>query len=306
MVGTFRYKCIQSPQSGQPVYSCFLTAQGQTATFTSMRKRILLPLLVLLLLCATLAASLLLFGRVVCLVDATYYRTVYRANERTLRRQLLLKGYFLSSVEVVPSEFDELILTALAEQNRTRSLHVVLSPLLTELMLQLNPADLVKMNLIGIGDMYADTAIFLSILKPTQFFDWQEAEKKLGTMGSALVLTQQDQKHHAFDSSRTVVQKEDETDQAFAERLETLAHQRGLLTLFAPQLGPWAMNMLTSSALSWVVDAAYLPLVEDQYLQGVVSDDLAQGVLSVLRGEHGMVQLTKRYFTEREIGGSWL
>ena len=257
----------------------------------------------MLLLCATLAAYFLLLGRIVCMVDATYYRTVYRTNERTLKRQLLLRGYRLSSVELVPSDLDDRLL---AETHKPRNLHVVLSPLLTELVEKHKLTGLEKDHLIGIGSAHSDRSRFSSYLIPNQSFDWQKAQKELGARGSALVLTYEGQRHHAFDSSRTVVQQEDETDQAFSKRLETLGKHQGLLTLFAPELGPWAMDLLSASALSWVVDATYLPLVEREYLQGVVADDLAHGILSALRGEKETVQLTKRYFTEREIGGSLL
>lgn len=304
MVNTFRYKCIQSPESGQPVYIRFLTPRGRPATFTGMRKRILLPLLVMLLLCATLATYFLLFGHIVCLVDATYYRTVYRANERTLKRQLLLSGYRLSSVEVVPSKLDDSLLAGLAEKHKTSTLYVVLSPLLTELVEKHKLTGLENMHLIGIGDAHPDESRFFSYLIPNQSFDWQEAQKELGARGSALVLTSEGRQQHAFDSSRTVVQQEGETDQAFSKRLETLGKQQGLLTIFAPELGPWAMDLLSTSALSWVIDATYLPLVEREYLQGIVADDLAHGILSALRGDKDTVQLTKRCFTEREIGGS--
>jgi len=306
MVGTFRYKCIQSPQSGQPVYSRLLTLQACTATFLRMRKPILLSLLVVALLGATLSACLLYRGRVVFLVDATYSRTVYHANERTLKRRLLLNGYLPSSLEVVPSEFDEQLLMGFAEKGRIKPEYLVLSPLLSELLPQHYPEGMEQVHCIRIGEGESSFDGYLAHLIPAKHFDWQQLEKRLGTSGSALVLADGGQALPAFDPSRTVIQKEGESEQAFSLRLENLCRERSLLTLFAPQLGPWAMKLLAESGLSWVVDAAYAPLVDAPFLQGVVSDDLCEGLLAVLEGQGNSVQLAKRYFTAREIGGNFL
>ncbi len=258
------------------------------------------------LLGATLSVFFLWRGRVVFLVDATYCRTIYRTNERTLRKRLLANGYLLSCQEIALGEFDEHLLTELAKQRQTKPLHIVLSPLLTELLPRYDLAGLENVHLIGIGEAGSDATALLAHLVPAKQFDWPQLEKRLGTSGSALVLTSEGQSAHAYDSSRTIVQQEAESDQAFSQRLETLSQERSLMTLFVPQMGSWAMPLLSGRGLSWVVDAAYLPLVDGPFLQGVVCDDLSEGLLSVLTGQGSTFQLAKRYFTEQEIGGNLL
>ncbi len=306
MVGTFRYKCIQSPQSGQPVYSRLLTLHAGTATFLRMRKPILLSLLVVALLGATLSACMLYRGRVVFLVDATYSGTIYHANERTLKRRLLLKGYLLSSLEVAPSVFDAQLLMGFSGKGRTKPVYLVLSPLMAGLLPRHSPEGMEHVHFVRIGEGESSFDGYLAHLIPAKHFDWQQLEKRLGTSGSALVLADGGRTLHAFDPSRTVVQQEGESDQAFSLRLETFCRERSLLTLFAPKLGPWAMDLLAESGLSWVVDASYAPLVDASFLQGVVSDDLCEGLLTVLEGQRKTVQLAKRYFTVQEIGGNFL
>ncbi len=278
MVGSFRYKCSQYGESGQPVCGCFLTVGNTIGTVSGMNRRIVLPFSLVLLLTATILVFSIFLPRVTFLVDALYNKTVLTVQKRELFFTLLKSGYILD-IQEVPLKLDA---EQMLDTVKARSQFIIASPLVS---MKLKESD-IPVNLVGQGRNIDHATAF-------KHFWLIDEEAMLGAMKYPDLLTalvgEADAKRFSdpFPSDLVFLKGSEEHDNQFAERINHILQERQVITVVAPSLGPWAIPLLQDTSMQWVVAAEYLSMIPTKQQSGVMVTDLVAAVKALLSGKEG-------------------
>ncbi len=302
MENTIRYKCIQSVETGQPVYIRLLTMQEPTATFQVMKPLVLLPFIIALLFCATLIVFILLLPPLLFATDATYSENVYAFQTFSLTAAMLTQGYRLHTL-VLALDVD---VDALKSVMQHKNGYVVCSPVITRILQDAKVSGF-EGTWVGMGDAGGRKTLFdRMIIADADDRLWQHAVDTANAE-SLYIRDAQDQYHPKHIPADLVLTKqESERDEQFSLRIQTALRDRPIMHLIAPRLGAWALALLAQSSLLWTVDSSYVQMVTPSHLNGVVAVDLGRSFTDLLETDDAEVAEVKRLFTVREMYGSLL
>jgi hypothetical protein len=240
-----------------------------------------MPIIVVSLLCIALFAGYALLPGVTMLGDAWYEQTVVACNQPRLAWTALSHGYRFS-FRRVPLDFPSILQSLQNCSPRTR--FVIASPLVTQILSSRKDPPVFSFKVVGMWASEDDNAWFSQVFSPPDKSAWvklAKASQKLGQLG--IWAGDKEIKSLASDipSDLVFAKRAEEDDQAFSQRMEAVLQSRTILTIYAPEPGPWMVQILRDQTLRWVVEAAYLPLIPDSQVKAVVVDDLS-GALSAL------------------------
>ena len=285
MVGSFRYKCSQYAERGQPVFTCFLTAGNTIGTVSGMNRRIVLPLSLVLLLIATILVFSIFLPQVTFLVDVPYSKTVLSVQRPKLFFSLLQSGYILTVEEVSLTTEPGKLLDEVDE----RSLFVIASPLVSS---KLKNTD-VPPYLVGQGrstDQARAFQRFWLIDDETMLNDLKYPDLLTALVGDEDV----ERFSHYFPSDLVFIKGSEEHGSQFADRMALTLQDRKVITVVAPSLDSWAIPLLQDASMQWVVPAEYLSMIPPEQQSGVLVPDLVAGVHALFSGKDEIHVLTWR------------